>query len=420
MKRLLSLSLAVLLFASSALAADPSIEAFIQDPEVNKVAPHLLQEIHSEGIDTAPASVAAQDNTFFNDPALDSLVSAISVSFFQPGAQDWSSLEKARLDAIQNQGDENVKKWADLSAVDAGRASILVNTIYDAVLTIPQVTEKEHEAKKEAENTSNLWDFLGASLVKTADFFKKAKGVVAPTPTCETSNEEYSKGAEEVIYYSSLTHGLAGGLLASAPQDAPVKSVDLKDIVEAVGRLAIETQMAQNIARLSGLDPKENAVRLITLLGLAAVGPDSEMALAARDIYAMIKQGISDRIPAAVSKALSDQAAYILITKGAGERGNSLSAENAPILRNVVAFSSDVLAANGIGDTLKYVFCPEMQENEKTSTIVDQEEPTVADADADAPAPAAEEAQTPPKDAEAVVADAPSDASKAGDQKVFQ
>ncbi|KAG0250579.1 hypothetical protein DFQ27_009337 [Actinomortierella ambigua] len=442
MKRLLTLSLAVLLVASTFVAADVAVENFIQDPAILKVAPHLIQEIQATGIDKAPAPEVVKDATISGIPELDNLISIIAVNFFQPGAHDWSNLEQARLDAVAKNGDESVKKWADLTDVDAHRATAIVDTIYGAVLNIPQVTEKEHEASKQAANTSGIWDFFGASLVKAADFFKKAKGIVAPSPVCETSNHDYIKGAEQVIYYSSLTHGLAGGLLVSAPKDSTVNSLDFKDIVEAVGKLAIEAQMAQNIARLAGLDPKDDLVRLITYLGLAAVSTDSELALSARDVYALIKQDLGSRIPASVVTSLANQAALVLVTKGAGEQGNSLSAENAPILRNIVAFSSDVLSANSIGDTLKYVFCPEMQENEKTSTLSDQEEAPAAPADPasqdappaakdappaakdappaakDAP-PAAKDAPPAAKDAQPAVPDNASDPSKAGDQKVL-
>ncbi|KAG0228427.1 hypothetical protein BGW42_002219 [Actinomortierella wolfii] len=373
MKRLLSLSLAALL-VSSVVVADVASDKFVHDEEILRWAPRLVHEFQAGGIEIVPPSNVIKDSTGADIPLLNDIVEIISANIFQPASEDWSNLEKARLQAIEKFGDENFKKWASLGEMDARRSAAIVNTIYDTVITIPPVTAEKYQASKEAAKKGNLWDILGISLVKTADVFKKAKGVVIPTAVCETTNTDYLKGVESVVHYSSLTHGLAGGLLVSASSDAAVKSPDLKDLVEAVGKLAIEMQMAQNIARLAGLKPEEDVVRLMTLLGLAAVNSSSLMAHSARDVFALIKHGLESRIPPTVITSLVDQAAIILITKGAGEQGNSLSAEDAPILRNVVAFSSDVLAANNIGETLKYVFCPDSTSDERNASTVEEEE----------------------------------------------
>ncbi|KAG0025479.1 hypothetical protein BGZ81_007115, partial [Podila clonocystis] len=165
-------------------------------------------------------------------------------------------------------------------------------------------------------------------------------------------------GVEEVVYYSSLTHGLAGGALAIAPQDSPLKSLDLKTIISSVGKLAVEIQMAQSVARLADLDPVDPIVRAMTFLSLSADSPSDQGAQNARDLHNLINNGIAELIPESVIRALSEQAALVLITRGAGQSGTTSAFEAVPVLRNVFAFSNEVLNANNIGDVVKFVFCP--------------------------------------------------------------
>ncbi|KAF9117851.1 hypothetical protein BGX30_005021 [Mortierella sp. GBA39] len=148
-----------------------------------------------------------------------------------------------------------------------------------------------------------------------------AKGIVTPRAVCETTDTAYLKSVEDVVYYSSLTRGLAGGALISAPANSPVQSLDLKTIVDS---------------------------------------PTSPSAQNARDIHNLIDRGLANEIPESVLRTLINQAALVLVTKGAGEASRSPSVfESIPIVRNLFAFSSDVLSANNLGDVLKYVFCPD-------------------------------------------------------------
>ncbi|KAF8944583.1 hypothetical protein BGZ52_010416, partial [Haplosporangium bisporale] len=225
---------------------------------------------------------------------------------------------------------------------------------------------KAAELKKEV--SSSIWDVLGFSLMKSQDTVKKAKALVGPSSVCETTNTAYLKGVEEIVYYSSLTHGLAGGALANAPNDSPLKSLDLKTIISSVGKLAVEIQMAQSVARLADLNPADPLVRAITFLSLSADSPSSQDAQIARDLHNLVNQSLADLIPASVVRVLSEQAALILITRGAGQSTTASAFESVPVLRNVFAFSNEVLNANNIGDVVKFVFCPESSHVEPEET----------------------------------------------------
>ncbi|KAF9094513.1 hypothetical protein BGX29_009476 [Mortierella sp. GBA35] len=387
MKLLLKLSLAALLVSST---FGMTLQDFIKDPQVQTLAPHLIQEIDTRGIESFTAT---QDPALITDlklPVLNDIVQFVSLNIFHAGDADWSRLEAAKLQAIEQHGAEALSAASDFKDIDTRRAALIVNTIYDTVIGLPAPSKETYAAKiaadkkdkkdkkadgesttseedkkkkieedkKEAEEAeakaekkaspsgSSLWEFLGFGLIKSSETVKKVKA--------------YLKGVDDVVYYSSLTHGLAGGALISAPADSPIQSLDLKTTVGAVGKLAIEIQMAQSVARLAELNPSNASVRALTYLALTADSPTSPAAQNARDIHNLIDRGMANEIPESVLLSLINQAALILITKGAGEAGESPTLfETIPVVRNLFAFSSDVLSANNLGDVLKYVFCPE-------------------------------------------------------------
>ncbi|KAG0356831.1 hypothetical protein BG005_004226 [Podila minutissima] len=395
MKLLLKLSLATALF-SSALGA-LSLNKFITNSKVLALAPHLVQEIRTQGIESFNSMDIPPITAGLKIPLLDDIVQIVSLNIFNGKSADWSRLEEAKRKAIKENSAEALKAAADLTDVDIRQASLIMNAIYDTVVAIPattketytartqaqaqakapeetaKTTETKPEAKPEAtpeaeapkkDILSNIWDVLGFSLMKSQDTVKKAKAMIGPSNVCETTDTAYLKGVEEIVYYSSLTHGLAGGALAIAPQDSPLKSLDLKAIISSVGKLAIEIQMAQSVARLAGLNPPDPLVRAITFLSLSADSPSAQDAQTARDLHNLINNGVAELIPGSVIHALSDQAALILITRGAGQSSVGSAFEAVPVLRNVFAFSNEVLNANNIGDVVKFVFCPQSSREE--------------------------------------------------------
>ncbi|KAF9126880.1 hypothetical protein BGW39_006282 [Mortierella sp. 14UC] len=400
MKLLLRLSLAALLVSSS---FGLTLQEFVRYPQVQTLAPHLIQDIDTKGVESF--NLPPQDPTLIPGqqlPILNDIVQFVSLNIFHAGDADWSQLEAAKLQAIEKHGAEALSNASALKDIDTHRAALIVNTIYDTVIGLPAPSKETYAAKVEAENkekkvdaesnagekkkkkaeegkkkakaqakeeeeaekkssgSSTLWEYLGFGLMKSSETVKKAKGIVTPRAVCETTNTAYLKGVEDVVYYSSLTHGLAGGALISTPADSPVQSLDLKTIVGAVGNLAIEIQMAQSIARLAELNPSDIQVRALTYLALTADSPTAPSAQNARDIHNLIDGGLANEIPDSVLQSLINQAALVLVTRGAGEAAENPSIlESIPVVRNLFAFSSDVLSANNLGDVLKYVFCPE-------------------------------------------------------------
>ncbi|KAG0326853.1 hypothetical protein BG004_002887 [Podila humilis] len=436
MKLLLRLSLATALF-TSALAA-LTLDQFIVDPRVVSLAPHLVQEISNNGIETYNNRDLPPITAGLKIPLIDDIVQIVALNIFNGKAADWSRLEAAKLKAIQEHGEEAMKAAADLTDVDIRHASLIVNTIYDTVIAIPATTketyaariknakaaekkaaaaaegtaaaaegtaadassqeQKKAEEQQQAEvpasgqesimpSSDSMWSLLGFSLIKSQDTIKKAKSLVSPLAVCETTDTAYLKGVEDVVYYSSLTHGVAGSALVVAPNDSPLKSLDFKTIVTSVGKLALELHMTQSVARLADLNPSDALVRTMTYLALTSDSPNSQEAQTARDIHNLIKKGMADSIPESVIRALSDQAALILLTRGAGQpnSGSPSMFESIAVLRNVFAFSNEVLNANNMGDVIKYVFCPEFSrpdsqpEDTPPAAAAEEEEEEVAE-----------------------------------------
>ncbi|KAF9203554.1 hypothetical protein BGZ49_006289 [Haplosporangium sp. Z 27] len=450
MKLLLKLSLAATL-VSSAFAA-LTVKQFVDDPQIKALAPHLLEEIASQGVETfnqEPQDIS-KIKAGLKPPLLDDIAQIVSLNVFYGEDADWSKLETAKLKAIHEYGPEAFAAATNLQDVDIQRASILANTIYDTVVHLPPLSKesyneiktyikKDAEEEPKAETTDNeakpdsepnpdsktkadnkeadakekekptetvtaspLWDLLGFSLIKSSNTMRKAKGIVTPSNVCETTNTEYLKGVDDVVYYSSLTHGIAGGALLSAPAGSTVKSHDLEFVVLSFSKLAVSIQMAQSVARLAGLDPLEPQVRTLAFVALTADSASSPSALNARDIDNLIVHGVGTEIPGGVLKSLADQAALTLVTRGAGlNRPSPAIFNDVPIFRDVVAFSSEVLNANSVGDVLKFAFCPEpshVTEPLKANVVVDEIKEKVGET-AETVTDKAQKAFKPPKEA---------------------
>ncbi|KAF9572336.1 hypothetical protein EC968_009989 [Mortierella alpina] len=405
MKVLLSLSLASTM-VSSVLAA-MSVQEFVNDANIQALAPHLVQEINTQGIDAfnrpaEPAPITA----VFKSPLLDDLVKIVSTEIFQTDHADWSKLEEAKAKATEQHGSDAVADLIDLSKLDANQAVLICNTIFDVVSNIPAISKEVYAAKKKEAGmqketdssantdnkdtktteekkddkglspiTSTILDILGFGLIKSSDGVKTLKGIVTPRAICETTDTAYLTGVDDVVYHSSLTHGIAGGALLSAPVDSVIKSLDIQTIVGSISKLAIELQMSQSVARLAEKSLTDPAVRTMSYLAIAADSPTSSLAQVARDINNLMQASHRDDIPESVLRALTDQAALELVTGAADQAGPPSLLSGIPIVRNIVAFGSSVLSSNNIGDNLKYVFCPESSQTTqppKAETVVDQ------------------------------------------------
>ncbi|KAF9129850.1 hypothetical protein BGW39_003790 [Mortierella sp. 14UC] len=217
----------------------------------------------------------------------------------------------AKLRAIQTHGEEAVNRSGDLNALDTQHATVIAKTIYDTVIHIPATTKATYAAPaKNAKSKlggGSFWDFWGFGLVKSSEVVKRVKSLVSPSAAnCETTNEAYLHGVDEVVYYSSLTDGLAGGTLAVASIDSAVKSLDLGTTIASIGQLAIELHMAQAVARLADLNPAEDVVRTMIYLALEADTPNDETAQTARDLFNMKRWNLLSKVPFGVLKSLED------------------------------------------------------------------------------------------------------------------
>ncbi|KAF8936805.1 hypothetical protein EDD21DRAFT_369271 [Dissophora ornata] len=361
MKLLLQLSVAALLVATT--YAGQSIKDFVDDPQIQPIASHLVQQINSLGMESTSSD--SQDYPSASGtqvPLLDDIIEIIAQTAIIPKGSkdhDWSRLEAAKIKAIQAHGDEVVKASTDLTAVDRHRALLIVNTIYDTVAHLPTSNRETYAANTAKAKTSSFWDYIGFGLIKSSDAIKNIKSFVNPQGGgCDTSDDAYLKGVEEVVYYSSLTDGLAGGPMAVELSKSPVKALGLGTIIASISKLAVEIHMAQSIARLADLNPSDEYVRAMVYLALAADAQDSNYAQSARDIYNLKSRGMDNKIPNVAFKSLEQDASLLLITKGAGHANGQSSFRSVPVVRNIIAFSSDVLSANDVGGVLKYVFCP--------------------------------------------------------------
>lgn len=359
MKFVLRLSVAALL-AHSVLAGGVEIKDFMSDPEVLVLAPNLVRQISSRGIETISSQEkhASPYTPVNTPPLLNDIVEIISLTVFKTNEADWSKLEQAKLKMIETHGEAAAEASADLTTIDTHRAALIANTIYDTVIHIPSTNKATYTAGAAESKSWSIWNFFGFGLIKSSDAVRNVKALVTPVGVCETTDTAYLKGVEEAVYYSSLIDGLAGSALVGAPSSSTVKKLGLGTIISSIGQLAIQIHMAQSVARLADLDPAEDTVRAMTFLALTADTPKADSAKAARDIYSIVRRGLAKRIPVQALQSLEDQAALILITRGAGRGASPTVFANIPVIRNIFAFSSEVLTSNNVGDVLKYVFCP--------------------------------------------------------------
>ncbi|KAG0303885.1 hypothetical protein BGZ98_006169 [Dissophora globulifera] len=360
---LLRLSVVILMVTAS--HAGRSLKDFVSDPQVQLVAPHLIQHINALGIELTSSQYKDTSYSIPSGtqvPLLSDIVEIVSQTVFAPKdskERDWSRLEAAKIKAIQTHGEQAVVASANLTDIDTHRASLIINTIYDTVIIIPASSKATYSANAVKAQSSSIWDIIGFGLIKSSDAVRNVKSFVSPQGGgCETSDNAYLRGVEEVVYYSSLIDGLAGSTMATAPSDSAVKSLGLGTIIASIGKLAIEIHMAQSVARLANLNLFDEHVRAMVYMALAAESPLSDSAKTAREIFSMKSQGLANKIPDVALKSLEQQAAWVLITKGAGHVQGQNVFPNVPVVRNIFAFSSDVLSANHVGDVLKYVFCP--------------------------------------------------------------
>ncbi|KAF9278278.1 hypothetical protein BGZ68_008669 [Mortierella alpina] len=405
MKMLISLSLASMM-VSSVLAA-MSVQEFVNDANIQALAPHLLQEINTQGIDAFNrAADPAPITAMLQIPLLDDLVKIVSGEVFKTDQADWSKLEDAKLKATEQHGSEAVAAIIDLAGLDTKQAVLICNTIFDTVSNIPAISKEAYAAKKKEAGmqkdadssantdnkdtkkpeekkedkglspiTSTLLDILGFGLIKSSDGVRTIKGIVTPRAICETTDTAYLTGVDDVVYHSSLTHGIAEGALLSAPADAVIKSLDIQGVVAAISKLAIKLHLSQSVAQLAEKPLTDLAVRTMSYLAVAADSPTASWAQVARDINNLMQANRRDDIPESVLRAFIDQAALELVKGEAGQAGPPSLLSGIPIVRNIIAFSSGVLSSNNIGDVLKYVFCPEASqttEAPKAETVVDQ------------------------------------------------
>ncbi|KAF9569960.1 hypothetical protein EC968_002402 [Mortierella alpina] len=301
----------------------------------------------------------------------------------QSGGFDLSKIEAAKLEAIQVHGDEAVHAACDFSIYDTEACLTLVDTIYDTVGFLQPAMIKmamegqqpppgsdddygDDQQQKQQQQLQVAWGFkaLGVGLDQASKGIQTLQSMIAPhLGGCETQDTQYRQGAEEVTYETSMLYGLAGAAIASAPKDSAVKALDLGQIIVSVAQLAIGCLMAQNVARMAGLDPEENVVKTTIYMTLAG---EVE---AARDLNRLRQRAMQGLIPKEWVQRMDRASAEMLVMKGPGgwqyqSTGPSLLA-NVPVLGNVFAFSDQWLSANRVGNDIKFVFCPDVQKGEE-------------------------------------------------------
>ncbi|KAF9586595.1 hypothetical protein BGW38_001566 [Lunasporangiospora selenospora] len=379
-------SLRLVLFAVllRAALAGTTVKDFVNDPVVQSVAPHLVQQINSQGAE-AMSKQDARASAFSsrlssNVPLLlKDIIEIVSLAVFHPKQEDWSRLEAAKLKVIQNQGEDALYASANLTDLDSRHATLIVNTIYDTVIHLPARTKATYQidaVKKvatPAKKGFSIWDIFGAGLMGSSSLARSVRSAVvstSPLAKCETDDQVYLHGVDEVIYYSSLTDGVAGGVIAKAPETSPVKSLGLAMIITSIGKLAVEIHMGQSIARLAELDPSQEIVKTIIYSALTADTPLADHALAARELTGMIRRGLGPKVPEQALLGIQEQAAMALVLKGAGKNEGPTLFANIPVVRNIFAFSSQVLSAHDLGQILRVVFCPMLVQTSAASNMM--------------------------------------------------
>ncbi|KAF9922447.1 hypothetical protein BGZ67_010531 [Mortierella alpina] len=383
MKCLLRLALATTLLTVLVSAAtdqtttttSSATQDFLHDPQMQKLAPHFLH--HVDQILRQPTQPRTEASVLWTSKltpiaVLNDMIKIVCLVFAKGNNNnnddnnkdgndflDLSKIEAAKLEAIQLHGEEAVHAAAHFSAYDSEACMALVDTIYDTVgfLQPPGVMM----GNTKMEEVPSAFKVLGFGLDQASSFVQTLQSIIVPhLGGCETRDEPYRQGAEAVTYNAAMVYGLAGATIASAPRESAVKALGVGQIIVSVAQLAIGLAMAQNVARLAGLDPEEPAVKTTIYLTLAGE-VDS-----ARELNRLRQRAMQGEVPKEWWQRMDQASAEVLVTKGPGQRqtGPPLLA-SVPVVGNVFAFSDQWLSGNRIGNDVKFVFCPDVQKGEE-------------------------------------------------------
>ncbi|CAO3567094.1 unnamed protein product [Mortierella alpina] len=402
--------------AAAAAAADATThetrssptQDFLHDPQIQKLAPHLLhhaQQIlhqptpqnsprHHDDADAAADSSSSSSALWASQhppltpiAVLNDMIKIVCLVFAQggssdndndgkgkskvggSGAFDLSKIEAAKLEAVRLHGEEAVHAASNFSTYDTETCATLVDTIYDTVAFIqPLVRTPNPQQPQQQQQVAWGFETLGQGLDQASRGVQTLQAMIVPPRWggCETQDQQFLQGAEDVTYSAAMAYGLAGATLASAPPDSAVKALDVGQIIVSVAQLAIGFWMAQNVARMAGLDPAEPSVKSTIYLTLAGE-VDS-----ARDLNRLRDQAMEGEVPRELLERMDRHSAEVLVIQGPGQpsMGPSLWAK-VPVLGNVFAFSDQWLGGNRVGKDVKFVFCPEMQRGEEEALEIE-------------------------------------------------
>ncbi|KAF9279094.1 hypothetical protein BGZ68_008133 [Mortierella alpina] len=355
MKCLVQLVLATTLFTGLVSSATPETSSsptkdLLNDPQMQKEAPHFLQ--HIEQILRQPSPPPTEPSTLWTSQltpiaVLNDIIKIVCLVFVKgdDGKDfDLSKIEAAKLEAIQAYGEETVHAASDFSAYDTEACMAFVDTVYDTVGFLKSLGGLK---SLEEQQQQVAWGFkaLGVGLDQASKGVKNLQSIIVPhLGGCETRDQHYLEGAEAVTYYASLIYGLAGATMASAPKASAVKALDVGQIIVSTAQLAIGFLMAQNVARMAGLDPAEECVKTTIYMTLAGEVEG------ARDLNRLRQKAMHGEIPQEVLQQMDRHAAEVLVTKGPGQM-------TGPPLR--------WLSGNRVGNDVKFVFCPDAQKGEE-------------------------------------------------------
>ncbi|KAF9947920.1 hypothetical protein BGZ72_010154 [Mortierella alpina] len=333
-------------------------EAFLQDPTMKELAPSLLQ--HVEKIlrqPNAPPVPSTDSTSLISIPILRDLIKVVCLTFARPDPTtgfDLSKIEAAKRQAIQAHGEEAVYAAANCSAYDAETYTAIVDLIYDAVVFLKPIERHDLDGQ-----LSMGLKMVGRGLETGSGVIKALQSFVIPhLGGCETSDGPYLEGAETIAYVGSMAYGLAGAVIVSAPEASAVKAANLGDLIISVIQMTIGLMMAQNVARMAGLDPQEPCVKTISYMLLAG-DVDS-----ARDLDRLKRRALEGEIPKDLLPRIDQQAAVVLVTKGVGQSTGPPLFANVFGINHFFAFVDQWSCGNRIGNDIKFVFCPDAQKGE--------------------------------------------------------
>ncbi|CAG8470537.1 260_t:CDS:2 [Ambispora leptoticha] len=280
-------------------------------------------------------------------PILQSLVTQLGLN---PPSKDLNNEEVSKLTASSSTERQ----------VEALKAMLLLDSIYDSVTEIPYFRSEEtyepfapRSAPVEAIVTS-----VAIRSRQTAD--KILDDIITvtstTTTTCNTANETYCYKSDRTIFYNSLSAGLSSAVLNHVSKST---GIDAKThvLVDVMSALAIQVHMVKSIASLAGLDTNDDAVRTMVYLCVASNSAKSSTAQIARDLATIMMRRMVTSIPNTALAAVNKRVAIKLITKK-GTKGVFKLARLVPLVGELITFISDAMSTYGIGKVAKYVFCP--------------------------------------------------------------